>query len=269
MRGLFRPINSGCNIGKYLEKKRDYIKDVVCIKPPYRYIGEYGLDNNGIIRMLEVSTVDFIELSKILIPYINTTTLIELYIHEINIKSSQSIKLIVDLIKNNPDLRVFSFGNNGITSEQFKILIDILKFHKNIEILDLTFNPFEDEGAKYLSEVLLVNNSIRYLELQDNYITIQGAKYLYDAMKINKTLIFIDCRSDPIYHAAELAKNNRKIYKINKKYFLKYLHLICVLKNIHIRNHLYKNLLAYVILTNIINISCFEYKYKKYLLNLL
>ncbi|MBP9693457.1 MAG: hypothetical protein KBE16_01950 [Alphaproteobacteria bacterium] len=100
----------------------------------------------------------------------------------------EGAKVLADLFRENPNLRILNLYNNQIGNEGAKALADLLETNTSLSVLNLGRNQIRDAGAKAFACALEVNKGLTEIEFSHNDISAVGAQALVDALKINRTL---------------------------------------------------------------------------------
>lgn len=109
----------------------------------------------------------------------------------------EGAKVLIDLFRAYPNLRVLNLNRNQIGDEGAQAFAELLGTNRSMAMLCLDRNQIRDEGAKALAGALEMNRGLIIVDLSNNQMTATGAQAIMDALKINRTLKEIYFYYDP------------------------------------------------------------------------
>ena len=102
--------------------------------------------------------------------------------------TNKGIDKILSILRMNNTLRQISLGNPYINSGAFVNLADYLAFNKGLIILEIKSSKLNDDILKKLSKILVYNNYLINMHLVDNWLTYEGIVYMGQYLNKNKSI---------------------------------------------------------------------------------
>jgi Ran GTPase-activating protein (RanGAP) involved in mRNA processing and transport len=137
------------------------------------------LDNN---EMTDTTTNDMLSLLY------QHSTIQEFYFTRNKIYT-KSLPLLIDVIRNNPSIKVLNLRGSNLGKDGAESLATLLPKLKSLETLNLEDNNLTDAGIKAIFENLPACSNIKRLNFVGNNFGDKGVSYIADFLSRNESLI--------------------------------------------------------------------------------
>ncbi len=143
------------------------------------------------IKVLYIENLVFNQLNNILNNLLKNSSLVEINIRD-NELDEYKLRLLSQIVDNNPNLKKLSLINDSINEIGSKIIANIISNNKSITDLNLTRNLINNQGLADILNALDNNCTIEHLSLASNInITFEGIEYLVKNLSDNQCLLKI------------------------------------------------------------------------------